>query len=178
VRKIYKGVNGASSTTSFWNRWYFQSITFLFVLICFFEIKNENWKIFCFCFFVVQGENQHMTFCLCTVIQLPNMIHYQLLKVFYFNFQFKIPKINIKKKKKKEEGFVLCGFYLQRFFILFFILLVGCLEFRCECFIQKICDEISNIYLRTLLPISQLCVHVTGFESWIWAISVSGGSLQ
>jgi uncharacterized membrane protein YciS (DUF1049 family) len=118
VRKIYKGVNGASSTTSFWNRRYFQSITFLFVLICFFEIKNENWKIFCFCFFVVQGENQHMTFCLCTVIQLPNMIHYQLLKVFYFNFQFKIPKINIKKKKKKKVLFFV-GFTFKDFLFYF-----------------------------------------------------------
>lgn len=128
-QKNLYAVNGASSATSFWNRRYFQSINFSLVPICFFEIKMKNENIL-FLFFLVQDENQHMTFCLCTVIQMPNKIHYQLLKVFYFilfllfSIIFKIPKINIKIKKK---GFVLCGFLSSKIFVF----LVGWLEFRC-----------------------------------------------
>jgi hypothetical protein len=106
----------------------FSEHNFSLVPICFFEIKMKIGKYILFLFFLVQDENQHMTFCLCTVIQLPNKIHYQLLKVFYFVFTlsiiFKIPKINVKIKKK---GFALCRFLSSKIFIF----LVGWLEFRC-----------------------------------------------
>lgn len=49
-QKNLYAVNGASSTTSFWNRRYFQSITFSLVPICLFEIKMKIRKYFVFVF--------------------------------------------------------------------------------------------------------------------------------